>query len=346
MHESLDTSTPYGRAMIGILSAFAQLERDNIRQRTSMGMTKRVEDGYWMGGGRIPYGYDYDESEGILVPNEHADDVRKMFELYLEGYSTFKLAKMFNLTYDSFAKQILKRKTYTGVIVYNGVEYNGRHQPLITEELYEKVQRVMKQRGQLHTFAQSTYLLSGLLVCGVCGAKMRYAKWSSGLVKITCYSNNKSRKYLVKSDNCDNYRYNSKEVEEAVIADLFAHIDIAKSETKEAETYNVLHVLERKRDSLRSRINVLYMTFSADQDDELLAAIGTLKSDLNETLRLIEKEREIHSVTAAASAQIEELESLRDTWEYMTQDERRQILLSVIDKIVLDKDSVKIYYKL
>ena len=47
LNESIDTSTPYGRAMIGILSAFAQLERENICMRTKMGMLERVKQGYW-----------------------------------------------------------------------------------------------------------------------------------------------------------------------------------------------------------------------------------------------------------------------------------------------------------
>lgn len=62
LNETLDTSTPMGKLMIGILSAFAQLERENIRLRTRMGMKERVKDGYWMGGGRIPFGYDYDRN--------------------------------------------------------------------------------------------------------------------------------------------------------------------------------------------------------------------------------------------------------------------------------------------
>ena len=85
--ESLDTSTPTGRAMIGILAAFAQLERETIRIRTRMGMNERVKAGYWMGGGRIPFGYDYDKEQGILVPNKDAEKVRSCYELYLQGYS-------------------------------------------------------------------------------------------------------------------------------------------------------------------------------------------------------------------------------------------------------------------
>ena len=48
LNESMDTATPMGRLMLGILSAFAQLERENIRLRTRMGMLERVKAGYWM----------------------------------------------------------------------------------------------------------------------------------------------------------------------------------------------------------------------------------------------------------------------------------------------------------
>ena len=70
INESFDTSTPFGRAVIGILSVFAQLERENIRERTRAGMLGRVRDGYWPGGGRVPFGYDYDAKLNILVPNK------------------------------------------------------------------------------------------------------------------------------------------------------------------------------------------------------------------------------------------------------------------------------------
>ena len=100
LNENFDTTTPYGKAMIGILSVFAQLERENIRERTRMGMYERVKSGLWMGGGRIPFGYDYDKNKNVLVPNSHAEDVKKIYDLYLQGYSTTQLAQMFDVASD------------------------------------------------------------------------------------------------------------------------------------------------------------------------------------------------------------------------------------------------------
>src|SRR5699024_204997 len=53
INENFDTTSPYGKAMIGILSVFAQLERENIKERTRMGMYSRVKSGLWMGGDGI-----------------------------------------------------------------------------------------------------------------------------------------------------------------------------------------------------------------------------------------------------------------------------------------------------
>lgn len=69
VRENFDTTSPFGKAMIGILSVFAQLERETILERTRLGLRKRAEAGLWRGGGKIPFPYDYDEKQGILIPN-------------------------------------------------------------------------------------------------------------------------------------------------------------------------------------------------------------------------------------------------------------------------------------
>ena len=117
INENIDTGTPYGRAMIGILSAFAQLERENIFLRTRMGMVERVRQGYWPGGGKIPFGYDYDAAKGILVPNRDADTVREIYARYLAGESAGSIARALGLRYEHLVRQILDRESNTGVIL-------------------------------------------------------------------------------------------------------------------------------------------------------------------------------------------------------------------------------------
>ena len=101
----MDTSTPMGRLMLGILSAFAQLERENIRLRTRMGMKERVKTGLWMGGERVPFGYDYNKEKGILEPNKDAEKVRQIYKLYIEGKSAQDIANLLGLKYDRLVIQ-------------------------------------------------------------------------------------------------------------------------------------------------------------------------------------------------------------------------------------------------
>ena len=66
--ENFDTGTPFGKAMIGILSVFAQLEKDQITERFTMGRIGRAKNGLFHGGGNAPTGYDY--VDGHLIVNE------------------------------------------------------------------------------------------------------------------------------------------------------------------------------------------------------------------------------------------------------------------------------------
>jgi len=166
LQETMDTSTPLGRLMLGILSAFAQLERENIRERTRMGMLARVKEGYWPGGGRVPFGYDYDSEQGFLVPNADAETVRRIYDLYLKGYAMYRVAQLTGLRYERLARQILNRKSNCGYIVYNGCEYRGRHQPIVSLETYERAMEMQRSRSSKRMRAPSRYLLTGLVYCG------------------------------------------------------------------------------------------------------------------------------------------------------------------------------------
>ena len=95
MQENFDTSSSFGRAMIGILSVFAQLEREQIRERVTMGRVERAKAGLWHGGGYRPYGYDY--VDGHLVVNAiEAVMVREVFDLFLKKTPINAIAAIIN----------------------------------------------------------------------------------------------------------------------------------------------------------------------------------------------------------------------------------------------------------
>ena len=278
--------------MLGILSAFAQLERENIKERTRMGMLERVKEGYWMGGGRIPFGYNYDKEKGILVPNEDAETVRQIYNLYIDGKSAQTIADMFDLKYDRLVMQILSRKSNLGIITYNGKEYKGRHQPIIDRETYDKAMLCMQKRAENKNYSSSS-LLSGILLCGHCGAKMHYQSWgSTGRKKISCYSQQTSKKYLIKDKNCPQIKLWQEEVEQAVLNDLFSYTIAAHKKSKLSAKKDITENLKEQIASAEKQLKRLYELYAKSDDDTLRSTIDEFRNKYKKLKKQLEDENQ------------------------------------------------------
>ena len=347
LYESFDTSTPFGRAMIGILSVFAQFERENIFERTRSGMQKRVEAGFWPGGGGIPFGYDYDPAQGILVPNKDADKVRYIYDKYLAGGSLQTIADQLGLKYEKVAYNILTRKSNAGYIVYNGEEYKGKHEPIVSIETYEQAMEMLAIRSAKKLVSKSTHLLTGLCICGKCGAKMRYAPWGKGQHKLVCYSQQTSKAYLIKDPNCDQDKLWAEDVEKAVLSALFTSTakdklaKVQKSTSGGAMEDAVTAQLEKANAKLRR----LYSLYGESGDDILLATINDTKADIARLESQLYDEQEKKRYLNAANATYSRLEKLQDLWPIMTIEERRAVLTSVVENVTISGNSIEIKLK-
>lgn len=343
LNENFDTTSPYGKAMIGILSVFAQLERENIRERTRMGMHERVKSGLWMGGDGIPFGYDYNKELGILVPNEHAEDVREIFDLYIQGYSTTRLAKMYDVASDRHVTLILDRITYLGKISYNGEVFEGKHEAIIDEATFEKAQ-IERRRRSTKNVITSQYLLTGLLYCGRCGAKLRYQKWGRK-VKLYCYSQQTSKLNLVKDPNCDNVKYDSDEVEATVLESLFnATEGITANKKPLTQKTTTTQTLKERYDKIAGKIKRLYNLYAEDGDELLLETIKENQDELQRLSKLIEHEAATYAATTEIDRRNELAKNLRNVWPSLTIDEKHRVLRTFIDKIILYKENIEIHY--
>ena len=343
MNESMDTSTPMGKLMLGILSAFAQLERENIRLRTRMGMLERVKNGYWMGGGRVPFGYDYDSQQGILIPNKDAEKVKQIYELYLKGYAPQPIANILGLKYDRLVIQILKRKSNYGVIEYNGQIYQGKHKPIISKEIYDLTMQEMQRRSEKYT-GQSSHLLTGLLYCGKCGAKMRYQKWGNSGNKLVCYSQQTSKKYLIKNPDCDQEKIWAEDIEDAVIQTLFSLQEKEKQNKKSIETTSLVETLQKQKEEYETQLKRLYNLYAIDGDNTLLKTIKEHKNKLQDITNRCDEAQKEQDLLKSKCQQYDHImiESLQDKWEYMTLQERQNIVRILVDKIVITNKKVEI----
>ena len=345
LNENFDTSTPTGKAMLGMMSVFAQLERETIRERTRMGMLGRLKEGYWPGGARTPFGYDYDSAQGTLVPNADAARVERCFELLIAGYSPDNIARMLGFKYDNTVRNILGRKTYLGLIEYNGVCYPGRHAPLVSQEVFARAQRILDQRAAKREWT-SQYLLTGLLVCGRCGAKMRYQKWGNAGVKIVCYSQQRSKPYLVKDPDCDAPHYWADEIEQKVVEIMMArHVErSADGHPAPIGAQNALDGLRARLDAEKNKLKRLYALY-ASGDDALLELIDEQRDIVTGIEKSIAVEEEKLRSTRQLQSSCENISTILDAWDIMNYAERRAVVLEWLNAVIVSEGRITVDFK-
>lgn len=203
--DAIDSSTQGGRLTLAILSAVAEIKRENINVQFLAGRMQKLKEGGWPGG-PIPYGYHKNGKELIQEPDE-ADIVKKIYDLYLtedalattvvrklngEGYYRIIKGKKRPFTYD-FVTTVLDNPFYCGRILYNRrtnskevnrqkkevIEVQGNHVPIVSTEQWEQVQEKRKRhsgRCKKVDEPDRISLLSGLVKCPVCGSGMIASK--------------------------------------------------------------------------------------------------------------------------------------------------------------------------
>lgn len=134
-----------------------------------------------------PYGYmNYRKSKGesshIIIDPDKAPFVKRMYELYASGlYSYRSLAK--KMSEEGFrmsatvkcnkknVEMILNNPIYMGDFNFKGVRYEGKHEPIVSRELYQEVQRVIKNQTSTRANKRQ-FLFSGLFKCSHCGCAL------------------------------------------------------------------------------------------------------------------------------------------------------------------------------
>lgn len=192
--ERFDTSTPAGRLLRNIMLTFAQFERELASERTKDKMLERAKKGMW-NGGLVPYGYKRENKKLVINPKE-AEVVRFIYETYVttgslfKTYDKLKLYEIKDRKGKIFSKSaihyILRNIIYTGKLNYAGKIYQGIHQPIISEELFNLAQKVHHEKIKTLRVYKD-FLLSGLVICNECSSVMT-----------PCYTNKRKEKRLTR----------------------------------------------------------------------------------------------------------------------------------------------------
>lgn len=212
VEDGIDSSKEAGKLMISVLSAVAEIERENIRVQTMEGRIQKAREGKW-NGGFAPYGYQLVNGK-LEINEEEAVAIRTIYDQYvntdigsngiskyLENHGIRKIQRQNgkNPLFDAhLVRLILKNPVYCGKIAYgrrktekvhgtrneyhlveqdNFLLVDGLHEAIIPEDVWNAAQAKLIAQAKKYEHVnkgkdERTHLLSGIVKCPVCGAGM------------------------------------------------------------------------------------------------------------------------------------------------------------------------------
>ena len=212
VEDGIDSSKDAEKMMISVLSAVAEIERENIRVQTMEGRIQKAREGKW-NGGFAPYGYQLTDGK-LYINEEEAAAIRVIFDQYvntdigangvakyLEHHGIRKIQRQNgkNPLFDAqLVRIILKNSVYCGKIAYgrrktekvhgtrneyhlveqdNYILVDGQHEAIIAEDVWQAAQVKLIAQAKKYEHVNKakdtrTHLLSGIVKCPVCGAGM------------------------------------------------------------------------------------------------------------------------------------------------------------------------------
>ena len=156
--ESLDTSTALGRFVVDMIQRIAQLESEQIGERTYTGMREKAEssNGQVMGS-TPPFGYGISKGE-LIANDEELYTVRRMFTCYMKGMTMDEISYMLNREgtftrrsnpWNKFnLRNILKNPVYAGRMRWDGLSIHHNAATAVSEHEFDEVQKKMASKAR------------------------------------------------------------------------------------------------------------------------------------------------------------------------------------------------------
>lgn len=385
--ENINTLDMGGEMLLTILSSLAQQESESISSNVKMGLKMKMKRGEMVGfNGAL--GYDYDpKTKTITINEEEAEIVRYIFRRYIEGAGSYVIAKeLTQLGYktkrgnirwhDSTVKGIIKNVKYKGDLLlgktftidpisHRRLENFGEeekyyirnnHEPIISEEVFNKAQEILKKRSAKHSSKgrgekySRKYAFSSMIECGFCNSHFSRRTWhgSSQYQKVvwSCITATKrGRKH------CPDSKSISEQDLEAAFVDAFNMLCKQNKELVEEFLKNVektlsdtgvvreLKRVEKEVEKIEAKMGKLvdmYMEGNIHKnvyEDKYFK----LEADLS---RAKAKQQELQSTSNSEKELEKRIEVFRELFKNNKTLEKfdREIFESVIEKILIGKE--------
>jgi DNA invertase Pin-like site-specific DNA recombinase len=383
--EDISENTPSGRLKNNLMLSFSQYEKENTAEKTQAKMEQQAKRGYW-NGGAVPFGYAYDKNTQTLQPHpEEAPIVRRVFELAAQLVTLEQIADVLNREGLRTRARLFRRTDgtehmvgvkrfrsdglrlmitnpiYRGVIRYAGHEHAGRHERLVTDDLWEKTNAVVvKTVRPVQTLKPDQdkhfHLLKGLVHCGCCNrALVPHASGNrdeSGRLYRYYYCS-----HLVKEradSRCTVRRISAGSLESAVVqflSELGRHPDVigaavGSSQTRrlarQVEVKRELGRLERELSSTNSSIRNCVESIAAGGKaiaEELAGQVTVLKDRKQELT--VQRERLSQELAGCESEILDEhrvshaVEQFGQILQGLTPDEQKTLVALFVDRVVV-----------
>ena len=387
--------TPQGQLMEGMIEVIDEFYSAVLAQETLRGMIENARKGYRNGGFPV-YGYKnvqvLDEKENPKTKYEvnetEAKVVKLIFDLYPKGNGLKNIVMELNRRgirprSDSYwskssVANILRNETYISWTVFNkrdkktmGRQFKPKdewiiikntHEPIVSEELFNKVQKLIEERQPKNTPAQVTasqYLLSGLMRCGKC----------DGAYGVTGYGRDRKYAYY----DCINYSKKGKkvcpgrrlradeldrEVTERVRKLVFSNENMRKLVDDINATTNSLRIdytrkitkLKKKAVDLQLRTRRQYeaiesgnidLSLVAERLKELRIQRDSLQEEIAYYERLSSQNQPVYITPSMIESYRKEMEEI---FVGTNVHEQRDFLKKFIEKIIIHDDRIEIVY--
>ena len=368
LSENLDLSSPFGRAALKMSATFSELERETIVERMKMGKTQRAKSGKAMNHHYLPIGYDYDYKNDKFIPNPtEKEQVLKIFELYLQGWSISKISKFMNENYTNryssynsrtAVSKVLANPFCCGYFYFGGEMHHATNiEPIIDYETWLRAETIRVKNKQSLRRVSSPYLLTGLIKCGICGRPYCAKKYSrEGKLK-----NGQHKTYLHYSYGCTaRVKFEKQYHEHKCTNDLLAmeqlnnlviesvkNFKFTKAKQKDLTSKNsTIANIEAEIEALKGKIDKFINLYISDliTKDKLESTLKTINKEIAEK----EKKKEILKQSAKnkePELDIKQINEQINNFDTLTHLEKRHLLKNLIDSVVVYPGDVQVNFK-
>lgn len=364
LQEKIDTSSPAGRMFYTMIAAMAQWEREEIADRVKASIKIRAKLGKSLGGA-APFGYAWKDNKLVKDPAEAP--IRKlMYELFIQhkrkkgvarmlneqGYRTRKGAKFT----DSTVVRLIQDTTAKGQYRANHTYRDGKGklhpkpeaewvytpvEAVVSGELWDQCNALLAKKNPNRVGPKPVHLFAGILICGNCNQNMYVFARSPKYICPKCRNK-------IPIEDIDGIF--QEELKQFFLSQerMRRHLESANGSL--VEKRHLVEAHKKQIERINGEMRKTYQLFQADQISaegfgKIYKPLEQQIAALNAELPRLEGELEaIEMRQISAEEVVTEATNLHNLWPRFGRDEKRRIIESITESIILKNDEIDITF--